>query len=355
MNNSINKISHNRIISFDILRIIACFSVVMLHSAAQFWYTLPVTSTDWKIANSYDAITRFGVPIFVMISGALFLNTDRELDIKKIYKNNILRLFIVYIVWSAIYGLLDCRLFDFSAIGWKDIVKEIISGRYHLWYLPMIIGIYMLLPILKLWVQNASKQNLQYFLGLFVVFQIFTETIKAWRHSPFIENVMNAFTVELACSYVGYFILGYYLYQYEIKRSTEIFIYAGGIIGIFTNIFSSMKFSISTGYAIGNTYDSYTLSTFFVVLSIYLLCTKHIPTHKFHSKTNCLITELSSSTLGIYVMHLVFIEQLEPYGIHSMMLPNIIGIPVFSIIIFLLCYLSSALLRRIPFIGKYIC
>ena len=69
----------------DILRIVACFSVIMLHASAQPWYSLPVDGIGFKIANSYDALFRFGVPVFVMISGALFLAPDREITIKKLY------------------------------------------------------------------------------------------------------------------------------------------------------------------------------------------------------------------------------------------------------------------------------
>ena len=68
-----SKTDKKRLIHYDLLRIFAAFSVVMLHSAAQFWYSLDIYSTEWLIANSYDALFRFGVPIFVMISGALFL------------------------------------------------------------------------------------------------------------------------------------------------------------------------------------------------------------------------------------------------------------------------------------------
>ena len=90
--------SEKRMLHYDLLRILAAFSVVMLHSASQFWYTLPVTDKDWLIMNSYDSLVRFGVPVFVMISGALFLSDDKKTDIKRLYTHNILRLLIIYIV-----------------------------------------------------------------------------------------------------------------------------------------------------------------------------------------------------------------------------------------------------------------
>ena len=68
----------------DVLRIVACFSVIMLHTSAQAWYSLPVESGGFQIANSYDALFRFGVPVFVMISGALFLAPERKVEMRKL-------------------------------------------------------------------------------------------------------------------------------------------------------------------------------------------------------------------------------------------------------------------------------
>ena len=90
-----NQTTQNRNIQYDLLRILAAFSVVMLHSAAQHWYDLPIDSLDWKVVNAYDACFRFGVPIFVMISGAIFLDPLRELDMRRLYRHNILRLVVI--------------------------------------------------------------------------------------------------------------------------------------------------------------------------------------------------------------------------------------------------------------------
>ena len=77
-----------RILYFDYLRILAMFAVMLLHVASQFWYTTPTNTTEWQVCNIYDSLARFGVPIFVMISGALFLGKKRP--IKRIYQKNIL-------------------------------------------------------------------------------------------------------------------------------------------------------------------------------------------------------------------------------------------------------------------------
>ena len=59
--------------------------------------------------------------------------------------------------------------------------------------------------------------------------------------------------------------------------------------------------------------------------------------------------------MGIYLMHIGVIELLEPRGIHSAMVPVAAGVPLLALLAFVLCYAAAALLRRIPWIGRYIC
>ena len=91
----------DRTVYFDYLRVFAAFAVIIIHTAAQNWYSVDVNSFEWQVLNFYDAIVRWGVPVFVMISGSLFLG--KEIPLKKIYAKYILRMAISFIVWSVVY------------------------------------------------------------------------------------------------------------------------------------------------------------------------------------------------------------------------------------------------------------
>lgn len=345
----------NRMIHFDVLRILAAFSVVMLHSSAQFWYTLEVDSTQWVIANSYNAVFRFGVPIFVMISGALFLAPDYRLDVKRLYKHNILRLCAIYAVWSCVYGWKDCLGFGLKITDVKPILREMLSGRYHLWFLPMIVGIYMLLPVLKSWITHAEKKNIQYFLGLFVVLQVGKETLRALTVTDELHGILNLVQIEMVCSYVGYFVLGYYLAHVGIGEKLRKAIYISVLPAMVCNIVFGTLMVQKYGRGGYLVYDSYGLFTFFIVTALFLFTVKNIPGSNMGKAGQAVIKEISADTMGIYVMHICLMELTENTGLQSMMLPNIIGIPVYAIACFVICMIFAALLRRIPLIGKYIC
>lgn len=349
-----NSVGQERQLNMDLLRILACFSVVMLHSSAQFWYDLPLLSGNWLIANSYDAAFRFGVPIFVMLSGRFFLSREGEVNIKTLYRKNILRLFVLYCVWHIVYGLWSCRHWmSAGGLTLKDYVQEILFRGYHLWYLLMQIGLYMLLPVLKGWVTNCSKKDLEYFLILFLICQIGLSTIKILPLSGGVLYVMGQFNVEAACSYAGYFIFGYYLYRYPPEKKARLRLYAGGAAGLLTAIIVSALESKLKGQGTATAFDSFSVFTFLVVTALYV-CFQNL---KLSPKRagGWLLKELSADTLGIYLMHVLFIELLNDFNINSMTVNIIFGIPLLALVSFVICGSAAALLRRIPVVGKYIC
>ena len=144
-------------------------------------------------------------------------------------------------------------------------------SRYHLWFLQMIVGIYMLLPILKKWLANASRKNVEYFLLLFLIFQVVRETIYALERWPFAVFLMDTVRIDMVCGYLGYFVLGYYIAHYGIDKRWHKWIYAGGIIGAVANILLGNVLAISAGIAKGNIYDSFGVFTFMMVVALFFI------------------------------------------------------------------------------------
>lgn len=134
--------------NLDYLRVFASIVIILLHVSAQNMDYVEPTGTEWNIYNICNGASRWGVPVFVMMSGALFL--PREIPTKTLYKKYILRMAIAYIVWSLFYAIFDpLRKLIFKDdyhISFVEIIGSFISGAVHLWFLPMIIGLYMCIP-----------------------------------------------------------------------------------------------------------------------------------------------------------------------------------------------------------------
>ena len=87
-------VKSNRIAFLDYLRVCSIFFVIMIHVATQNLWAMDVNSFAWQTFNFYDCLSRWCVPVFVMISGALFLT--KTITISQIYKKYILRLLISF-------------------------------------------------------------------------------------------------------------------------------------------------------------------------------------------------------------------------------------------------------------------
>lgn len=348
------KVAANRMIYYDLLRIIAAFSVVVLHCAASYWYRLDFESRQWWIANAYDALSRFGVPIFVMLSGALWLSDTRELNLKKLYLHNILRMAVIYTLWSCAYGLMDSYLRGLLWTDWKEILREMLYGRYHLWFLPMIIGLYMLLPILRRWVLNAPKRELEYFLVLFFVLKVLAETIKSVSLMDELHYLLSVIQIDMACGYMGYFVMGYYIAQYGIPPKFHKWIYMGVVPACVLNVTLSSYLTRRYQGVSTQIYDSYGLFTFWIVTALFLFFTDVCSKYSYGPGLASALREVSADTLGVYVMHVGLLEIMGRHGFYDR-LSAAEGVVVYAVAVFLICCAAAALLRRIPLVGRFLC
>ena len=152
MGNLLNS-KKDRDFSLDFIRFFAVLAVVMIHISAEFVVSYPSHSLEFFVGNIFDALSRIGVPLFVMISGSLMLKEEKQISLKQIFFKYILNIVIVLVAWSALYaviwGIIIPYLYQ-SPISIQDIFKRFIYGHYHMWYLYMIIGLYSVTPHLTI-------------------------------------------------------------------------------------------------------------------------------------------------------------------------------------------------------------
>lgn len=137
-----------RIVYLDILKIVAIFAVVMIHITGAQFGNYSTDSLEWAGINFIDSASRWAVPIFVMVSGALFLDPNRKVSIHKLYTKNIFRIIIAFLFWSVVFALYKAVKSDFS-LGIVEFVKTILLGEYHMWFMYMLAGLYALVPLLR--------------------------------------------------------------------------------------------------------------------------------------------------------------------------------------------------------------
>ena len=323
----------------DFLRVLATIAVILLHVSAHNYYNAEAKSLSWHVFNFCDGISRWAVPVFVMISGALFL--DREKSLKRIFTKNITRLAAAFLFWSFVYALVN--LIESKAS--EHFLAELLKGHYHMWFLFMIAGLYIIVPFLQK--IAASSFLLKYFLVLSLMFTfIFPFAIKIISYlSPGAGDAINTcfgntkhhFTI----GYIFYFMLGYYLSKAPISKKTEIIIYILGTCGFFC----AVKFS--------NFYD-FSISVLFESIGVFVFAKNHISFAKYE-RLKKIISKLSKYSFGIYLMHALFIEQIEfLFGINTLSFNPLISVPIITAAVFIISLVLSAFLNSIPVLKKYI-
>ena len=351
-----------RITWIELLRIVACIGVIGIHAASQHFRDIPLDSSAWRASNFYHGINRFAVSVFIMISGTLYLDSKRKWSLKKLWTKNIFQLVVLYLFWQIFYAVYRVGMSGKPAIGsaafFKKILTSCSSSYFHLWYLPMLVGILTVTPLLWEIVncENGKKWE-EYLILLFLFIRIVPYTINcfAFPQKEYVMKVINTLRPGLIINYTGYFVLGHYLSHYKVFRKLEYLIYVLGVGLIGAAILIGQYMSPKAGEAIQDYYGNFSMAVFFWGSAIFLFFKNHVSKIQWTEKQEAVICRLGSYTLGIYLIHVLFRDILHRAGVDSLMIGNtVIAVPLVMVCIFVPSCIAVILIKKIPVLGKWI-
>lgn len=348
-----------RLVFPDILRIIAAVGVIIIHVTAIIISQHKVGSIEWNIANIFNSLFRWSVPVFFMISGMMFLNSEKEIGIQEFIKKYVVRIIICIVVWGYLYGILDAIVYNgqINAISFVIAFFNMLSGKagYHLWFLYTLLIIYLFVPILKRMVKNTERYVLKYVLFIWGILGIGLNTING-IFSSLPQNILS----EVACAlpelmvYIGYFVLGYYLNTYSISKKKEKILNIAFMLSIVVMPIGN--------YVISMLNDSYqnafsgTMSIFTMIIGVNIFLFLKNREYKHNkSKKKELIFYIGQSTFGVYLIHVAVLTVFKPLILRiggSMYLFFLI--PIYTIFIFGISLLITIFIKSIPGVKKIV-
>ncbi len=354
-----NKYITRRVFYFDFLRAISCLAVILLHASSVFVSEDSPIDFSFYIGNLIDSISRFCVPIFVMISGALILDENYQYSHKKLL-SHIKRLIIFFVFWSATY----CLFFEIlkplllnEPIDIYHSIYVLFSGYYHLWFIPMIIGIYLLVPLLRLWIKRENERFVRYYLILFIAFSCVPTMINFFCKNVFpeyhtqISSLLDKCKITYVIGYVGYFILGWYLHQFGVKK-LKLVIFAG-TIGLAMTFGVTWFLSAHAGTVV-TFYDNLFLNIVLYAIMIFSVVKEKIANRKIPIVVQKATMFISKYSLGIYAIHVAIINIdifiFEKLGISNALL----GIPFSFASALVGSIIICLILNKIPLLNKLI-
>ena len=151
----------------DNARIVAILAVITLHVSGDFLLVGEVGEASWWLANVIESATRWCVPVFVMISGALLLDPAKHESSSEFYKKRLHRVGLPLVFWSFFFlsWIAIQQWFIWGYVDFVLLLENLLAGTpyYHLWYLYMVIFLYLFTPLLRVVVKQTSRPTLIFF------------------------------------------------------------------------------------------------------------------------------------------------------------------------------------------------
>ncbi|MCI0501913.1 MAG: acyltransferase family protein, partial [Epsilonproteobacteria bacterium] len=284
----------------DIARIIAIFGVILIHVCAPMFGDNRSDFYAMNIANAFDSLSRASVPLFAMISGALLL--QKEPSFVSI-KNRIFRVAIPLLFWSLLYSLYVNHWSPLPFDFFKSIILILKTpAMYHLWFVYMIIGIYLLLPILhsiseKLLVSHTLAY---YFFALWFLINSLTV------YFPF--DFIRLIGLNEFMSWSGYFMLGHYLvYAKQTPKISNTILFIVFLVASSCTFGLTWYFNTDFSPLIETAYIYFSPNVMIASIAAFLLL-KQITLSDFYVK---IASYLSPLVFPVYFMHLLIIAILS--------------------------------------------
>lgn len=346
--------TQKRIYYLDILRVIACFFVIMCHTSGEY-VVRDFGSLNFWVGDLLDSLCRVASPLFIMISGALMLDENYAYSTKKI-KQHIIKMAVFFVFWSALYSVwfeVIQPIRHGTAVSAQKIIEFFVQGPYHFWFVFLIVGIYAIVPLLRLWVKKENEKSVRYFIILAMIFAFALPQIIdiGKQYSDLFvtpDTIIGYLRLDYVAGYTAYYLLGWYINNFEIKN--RYLVYGAGALSFAATFFGTYVIAMTTGRS-SLMFNNLSLTVFMQTAAVFLFFKSK---YRDSRKSNRIIGSISKYSLGIYAVHVFFLEAsliiLTRFNIGS----ALIEIPAIFIASVVLSFLASALLGKIPFLKKFV-
>ena len=375
----------------DWLRVTACFMVMMVHSSEPFYLggdgTLIVTRSDAFWAASFDSFARACVPLFVVASSYLLF--PLKYSTGEFFRKRAGRILIPFLIWTLAYAL----VWGEPEHNFNELILNFMYSAGHLWFIYMLIGLYLLMPLLSPWAEKVGRKELL----VYIVLCFLTSFIPYVREQAIGENSVyvfgyggipmpahyplwgeacwNEFGIFYYLSgYLGYLFLGLYLRKFGTSThswKSLAFAISSWLCGfvLCSGGFLERVFSTSDGvFPVGGdcgvaggweTPWSYNGTGVFLMTLGWILLFRRIGSSGWFY--NRVVLPVSKASYGMYLCHmfvLAFFSGLfrSSFGIGAEgslgIFTTAIQIPLTAICTYICVAAVSVLIQRIPKIGK---
>lgn len=316
------KATAERIVFLDYLRAVACFMVILVHCIEPFYLggegTYIASHSDACWVAFVNSFLRVAVPLFVMTSSYLLMPLTT--DAKTFYRRRFQRVVIPFIVWSIAYAFIPMWGSGGEVAVGDNLAQLSVNLMWHsghLWFVYMLIGIYLFMPILSPWLERVSKRGEEAFIAVWLfatAVPFFRELALDVRGSAEVwgEASWNEFGLLYYFSgFIGYVVVAHYIRKYVewgVAKSLAVALpmivvgYAATALPFYLQLPDSYPINESVDLAVKLelSWDFATTGAALMTLGVFLL----FKLIKRPCKVYPLFYELSRLSYGVYLLHM---------------------------------------------------
>ena len=381
-----------RVIWLDWMRVAACLMVMVVHATEPFYLggdgSLILTRTDAFWASFFDSLVRACVPLFIIASS--YLQFPLHYSSEEFFRRRAVRILVPFVLWTVVYAL----VWGSPVQNFKDLLLNFNYAAGHLWFVYMLVGVYLLMPLLSPWAERVGRTELRIYLGLWL-FTTVIPLLRDWVFGapPVVYGVSglprqalfplwgeaswNAYGVFYYLSgFVGYLLLGLYVrkflgtWSWRKTLAVALPCFAAGFALSFGGFLRRVWLSSGGEFPVGGlvekavwwetTWCNDTLGVALMAIAWVLLFRKIQAAGGFYRR---ITLPLSRAGYGMYLSHLLVLVPICTWvrGWLGSGDAGILGFwttPVEIVLSAVACFVvvgaGSIALQRIPKVGKFI-
>ena len=350
------KTNSGREYYLDVARVFSMISVILIHVGAISWYDAPFSLYPWGVMNFMDLMSRYCVPVFLMISGYIFLDPKKEIPTKKLYSKYLPRLLAAFFFWSFLYALITSGFVSQRTLGngvGEKLLKDTFWGHYHMWYMYIIVAMYIITPALRPIAANVKA--MKYFLIISYVFSFLIPTIQM---IPFIYEHTARYTGRLELNfisgYIFYYLAGYLFGSEDFSPKARKVIYGLAIAGFIFAVISTSAYIIINQYPDSIYHEYYTAGVPLYSVASFLFFKDMYKNVNPNTKLMKIVLWFSKMSFGIYLAHDFGLIVFKKIGLTPAICTPFISMPLLTIIDLAITTAIVFVVSKIPVLKKWV-
>lgn len=334
----------------DVCRLIAMFGVLVIHISAPIFYDYRnIELNSFLVANALDSLARVSVPLFAMLSGALLLGRNMSQGLGGVV-SRVMKVALPLAFWSVLH-VFWLNYWTGKPLSVPNALFQALQGpvMYHLWFVYMTIGVYILLPVLQpiSVALLASKRLAVYFFGVW--FLVNSVTVY------FPVSILTHLTLSSFLNWPGYFLLGFYLVRSDVLSKVPV--WCSGVVFFLASL---ATFLISWRLSSLSPVPDETAFLYFSPNVLIAACAAFHMIREIRVPAVLVrpVGFLSSIVFPVYFMHLLVIDLIKAgmfgFTLNLASMSTFTSILSLSLCTFAVCMVLAALTRFIPYSAKLV-